>query len=90
MSFYCSVMQDDAFSLGLGLTLLPLFFTQSYQYHLENRSTQDEFHPRTAKRPRIEMPGDITTMELDRIMSQVAMFTNKGEPVQWKSVTRYG
>ncbi|KAG0293974.1 hypothetical protein BGZ96_001958 [Linnemannia gamsii] len=59
----------------------------SYQYHLENRSTQDEFHPRAAKRARIEMPDDITTMELDRIMRQVAMFTNKGEPVQWKSVT---
>ncbi|KAG0320735.1 hypothetical protein BGZ97_012943 [Linnemannia gamsii] len=59
----------------------------SYQYHLENRSTQDEFQPSAAKRARIEMPDDITTMELDRIMSQVAMFTNKGEPVQWKSVT---
>ncbi|KAG0376510.1 hypothetical protein BGX24_007632 [Mortierella sp. AD032] len=45
----------------------------SYQYHLENKSTQAEYQPSTAKRPRIEIPDDITSLELDRIVRQDQM-----------------
>ncbi|KAF9924759.1 hypothetical protein FBU30_005309 [Linnemannia zychae] len=58
----------------------------SYQYCLENRNTQSEYHPRSVKRPRIEIPDDITNMELERIIYRVAMFTERGEPVNWKTV----
>ncbi|KAG0279170.1 hypothetical protein BGZ95_002084 [Linnemannia exigua] len=52
----------------------------SYQYHLENKNIQAEYQPSTAKRPRIEIPDDITSLELDRILRQVSTFTSRGEP----------
>ncbi|KAF9340028.1 hypothetical protein BGZ91_003812 [Linnemannia elongata] len=39
----------------------------SYQYHLENRNTQDEFGPNARKRVRIEVPEDVTNVEMERI-----------------------
>ncbi|KAF9153266.1 hypothetical protein BG015_003738 [Linnemannia schmuckeri] len=62
----------------------------AYQYHLENRNTQAEFGPNASKRARIEVPEGVTSIEMDRIISQVAMFTNRGVPVDWKAVARYG
>ncbi|KAF9904527.1 hypothetical protein EC991_002635 [Linnemannia zychae] len=59
---------------------------ETYQYQLENRSTQAEYHPSAAKRPRIDKPDEITNSELDCIMRQVAMYTSRGEPVQWREV----
>ncbi|KAK3806531.1 MAG: WD40-repeat-containing domain protein [Linnemannia elongata] len=61
----------------------------SYQYHLENRSTQEEFGPNAPKRVRIEVPKDVTSMEMELIVSQVAIYTNNGEPVDWTAVASY-
>ncbi|KAG0076325.1 hypothetical protein BGZ90_008851 [Linnemannia elongata] len=60
----------------------------SYQYHLENRNTQDEFGPNARKRVRIEVPEDVTNVEMERIVSQVAIYTNRGDPVDWTAVAR--
>ncbi|KAF9093414.1 hypothetical protein BGX23_003339 [Mortierella sp. AD031] len=58
----------------------------SYQYHLENKRTQAEFHPDAVKRPRIELPAGVTSMELDRIVNQVCDFSSRMLPVDWQHV----